>query len=280
MINQFKKIKYNSKKQKEKYLEITQNLSLKEKEKLLENLLSENIWAYFQLIVKILFDIASDNEKYIQLLKKVYLKVKNDLGSAPFFNMLIDLGGKKQNIGIKIYNLIQKQGDNEEFIDASGLILGGYSISHEEILNNLLEDKILNYPLTNTIIKAIGVKSIELGNISEMESEFLDFVSKSNDERFLRELMNFYIISHRIDPNYFYNKIKELMEKNNRRVNGMIFIRIKKLGLSTNQFLELANLTKDCDEYALGEVISALALDNHDYSDNEEFEEIVIYSPA
>jgi len=209
------------------------------------------------------------------LLEKVYLKVKNDMASAPFFNMLVDLGQNKKDIGIKIYNKIQEESNNEGLKDVSGSILGGYSMNDNTILDKLIEDKKLSYPFTNTLVKAIIVKSERLFdkdnnyNLSEKEYGFLDFVSQSDDEIFLRELMNLYRFLYHIDKTYFYKKIKDLMGKKKSSINSMIWIFREKLKLSNTQLLELAELTKDCDKYAIGELISALTHNKIDYSSQE-----------
>ena len=84
VIKEFKEIRYKWEEQKEKYLELVSELSSEKKKELLKELLKTDLWSYFQLITEILFDIASDNEDYIKLLEKVYLKVRNDMASSPF----------------------------------------------------------------------------------------------------------------------------------------------------------------------------------------------------
>jgi len=285
MIKGLEEIRYNFEGQKKKYLEITKNLSLEQKQELLNEILEKDLWSYFQFVVDVLYEIASDNNDYIELLEKIYLKIKNDMGSSPFFNMFVDLGQNKKDIGIKIYNKIQGENNNEGLKDISGLILGGYSINDNTILDKLIEDKKLSYPFTNTLIKAIMVKSerfFEEDNkydLLKKDYEFLDFVLQSDDEKFLGELTNLCIFLHDINKDYFYKKIKELMSKKKSSINRMVFIRRSKLKLSNEQFFELAELTKDCDEYALSELISAIVLnDNKDYyQEVEKISDLFIY---
>lgn len=275
MIKEFKEIRYKWEEQKEKYLEIASNFSLEKKKELLNEILEKDLWSYFQLITEILFDIASENKNYIEFLEKVYLKVKNDMASAPFFNMLVDLGQNKKDIGINIYNKIQEENNNEGLKNILGFILGGYSMNDNIILDKLTEDKKLVYPNTNITLKAILVKSERLFDknnnydLSEKEYEFLNFVSQSDDERFLRELMNLYRFLYHIDITYFYEKIKDLMSKKKSSINSMIWIFREKLKLSNAQLLELAELTKDCDEYAIDELMSAITHNKSSYSSQE-----------
>jgi len=274
MIEKFKDIRYKFSEQKEKYVKICKSLSHEEKQKLLDSALEKDLWAYFQLIVEALFDISSGEEKYIQSLEKIYMKVKNDLASSPFFEMLIRVGKEKPEIGILIYNRIQKESKNEDLKSVSGLILGGYSINNEEYLDELLGNKGLNYPITNITLKAILVKYENQKQIPKKIYDFLNLVSNSDEEIFLTELMNLCIFLYKIDESYFYSKIIEIMGKKKSRVNGMIFIRSQKLSLSDEQFIELAKLTRDCDEYALGELMYTIT----NYSENvKEVSELFIY---
>lgn len=285
MIKELKEVRYKFEEQKKEYSKITYGLSLEKKQKILKELLDTDLWSYFQFITEILFDIASENKDYLELLERIYLKVKNDMASAPFFDMLVSLGQNKKDIGIKIYNKLQEESDNKGLKDVLGFILGGYSINDNTILNKLTEDKKLVYPDTIIILKAIMVKSERLFNkdnnynLSEKEYEFLDFVSQSDDERFLRELMNVYRFLYHIDISYFYEKIKDLMSKKKSSINSMIWIFREKLKLSNAQLLELAELTKDCDEYAIGELMSAIIHNKLSYSSQEikQISELFIY---
>jgi len=286
MLKKLKNKYYRFEEQIKIYNSSKSKLSDKEKYKLIDNLLTgSDFWGYFELITKIAYELADDSDKYCELLEKVYLKVKNDMASAPFFNMLVDLGQNKKDIGIKIYNKIQGESNNEGLKDVLGFILGGYSMNDNTILYKLTEDKKLVYPDTIIILKAIMVKSEKLFDkdnnydLSEKEYEFLDFVSQTDDERFLKELMNLYRFLYHINKTYFYKKIKDLMSKKKSSINSMIWIFKERLKLSNAQILDLAELTKDCDEYAISELISSLTHNKSNYSSQEikQISELFIY---
>lgn len=271
MTKEIKHLRYNFSEQKEEYPKISKRLSQKEKENLLNKLFEDDLWSYFQLIVEILYDLSSDGEEYINLLEKVYSEIKYDMASFTFFQMLIKLG-REHRQGIKIYEKIMSN-ENEEFSIISGLILGGYSIKNNEKLEESIKNKELSYPKTNVLLKAILVKGEEVKNITSQEYSFLNRVLKSDNEKILMELMNTCIFLYKINKGYFLEMIKNLMNKKKSRINGKVWIMKEKMGLSNQEIFELAELTKDCDEYAIGEIIKSLVLNKTKYS-KEEIEKI------
>lgn len=258
MMEKFEEIRYEFEKQKEKYLKLKTEISKEKKYELLNKISKDDIWAYFQLSIEILFDLASEGDLYRNTLEDFYHKIKLDMASGPFFQMLIKIGKEKPKIGLSIYNEIQKESNNKDMKSISGLILGGYSIKDEKYLDKLLEKKEVSYPLTNTTLKAILVVYEDQKQIPLKVYNFLDLVSSSNNEAILIELLNICSVFYKIDEEYFYKLIKRIMEKKKSRVNGRIFIRHKKMDLSKEKFIELVNLTKDCDEFALSEIMYAI----------------------
>jgi len=274
MIKEFEDIRYKFDEQKERYNSLYQRISLENKKSILTENLDKDIWAYFQLSIEIFYDICSDTEEYISLLEKFYNKIKNDMASAPFFEMLVRIGKEKPSIGLAIYKEINQNSNNDELKTISGLILGGYSIKDDSLLSDLLKSRTLEYPLTNLALKAILIKYENEKAIPEEVKSFIGYVSNSEEEKHLRELMNLCIFLYKLDNNYFYDVIKKIMEKKNSRVNEMIFIRCKRLNFSSKQVIELAELTKDCDEYALNELMHSFI----DYPEKvEEISELFIY---
>ncbi|OIO80208.1 hypothetical protein AUJ84_04145 [Candidatus Pacearchaeota archaeon CG1_02_32_132] len=274
MIKEFEDIRYKFEEQKVRYTSISNKFSFEDKKKIIETILEEDIWAYFQLAVEILFEFCSDTKEYINLLERTYNKIKNDMASAPFFEMLIRIGKEKPSIGLAIYKEINQNSNSDELKTISGLILGGYSIKENNLLNKLIGERKIEYPLTNLTLKAILVKYENENAIPEEVKSFIEYVSNSEEEKHLRELMNLCIFLYKLDNNYFYDIIKKIMEKKNSRVNEMIFIRCKRLNFSSKQFIELAELTKDCDEHALNELMHSFI----DYPEEvENISELFIY---
>ena len=273
MIERFEKTRFKFKEQTKSYLELKNKISIEEKYVLLDEIIKEFTWAYFQLSVEILFDLVSDDERYLSYLEKVFLKVKEDMASGPFFQMLIKIGKEKPEIAIKVYYKIQEKSD-DDLKTISGLILGGYSMNDEKYLTELLGNKKITFPITNITLKAILVKYENQKQIPKIVYGFLNQVSDSNDEIFLIELINVCIFLYPINTDYFYDLIKKIMSKKKSMVNGTIFIKCKKLEFSNEQFLELVELTKDCDEFALRRLMYTII----DYPEKfEKISELFIY---
>src|SRR3989339_2264620 len=138
MIEKFKQFRFEFDKQKEEYSKIKGDITEENKYVLLDEINKESIWNYFQLSIEILFDLASDSEKYLEYLDSVFLKVKGDMASGPFFEMLIKVGKEKQEVAIKLYYIIQNKSNNIDLKIISGLILGGYSFYNEGLLKDLI----------------------------------------------------------------------------------------------------------------------------------------------
>ena len=255
MIEKFKEFRLKFDEQKEEYSKIKDNISEKEKYILLDEIDKESTGDYFQLSVDTLFDLASNSDKYLRILENTFLKVKGDMASGSFFEMLIKIGEEKKEIGISIYNKIQGESKNDELKIASGLILGGYSIKEKEYLDDLLKIKKMEYPLTNTILKTILVLYEKEKELSNEVYNFLNLASDSNEELILTELVNVCIFLYAKNKEYFYNLIKKIIIKKKLRSVGRIFIMDKKVELSKSQFIELANLTKDYDEFVLSDLM-------------------------
>lgn len=257
MIKQFEEFRYNFEEQEKKYLKISKKFSEEQKYQLLEQILEKDLWSYFQLITKILFDLASNKKVYLKKLEEIYHRIKEDMASSPFFEMLIKIGKEKRETGIEIYNLIQKRNKDKEFKIISGLILGGYSIQDDSLLKKMIKREI-SYPLTNIFLKAILVKYEKEKEIDLEVYSYFEEAEKNGNEFILEELMNIYLTLYPINKDYFYKKIKKLINKKRNNLNRMIFIRIKKLGLAKEQFFELIELSKDYDNYSLSNLIYSL----------------------
>ena len=69
MIEKFKQFRFEFDKQKEEYSKIKGDITEENKYVLLDEINKESIWNYFQLSIEILFDLASDSEKYLEYLE-------------------------------------------------------------------------------------------------------------------------------------------------------------------------------------------------------------------
>lgn len=263
MLEEIEKIRFGFEKQKEFYKKNSSNYNLEGKYKLIEEG-SKDIWSYFSLVTEILFDLASEEDRYLLILKSIFEKIKNDLASGPFFDILIRLGKEKPEIAIKIYEKIQKDIPDNDLKIVSGLILGAYSIKDEEILKKLLETD-LNYPLTNTILKAILIKYENSKELPKKIYDYLEKVSKTEHQEILNELINIYLALYKINKNYFYEKIKKVANRKISPINARIFLRAEQLKFSKKQIFELIEISKDCNENTLDNIMYSLINRPKDY---------------
>jgi len=256
MIEKFKQFRFEFDKQKEEYFKIKDDITKEEKYVLLDEINQESIWNYFQLSVEVLFDLVSDDEKYLSYLEKVFLKIKGDMASGPFYERLIQIGKEKQEIAIKLYNMIQNKSKDIDLKIISGLILGAYSF-HEENKLKELTSKTSDYPMRNTILKAILVRYREETLPLEIK-KYLDEIALLSDEKILIELMDIYLSFYKEEKGYFYEKIKSLAKRNISSVNGSLFWKIIRIKLDEEHILELIELCKDSDENIIGNMMYPL----------------------
>src|SRR3989339_786748 len=272
MIEKFKQFRFEFDKQKEEYSKIKGDITEENKYVLLDEINKESIWNYFQLSIEILFDLASDSEKYLEYLDSVFLKVKGDMASGPFFEMLIKVGKEKQEVAIKLYYIIQNKSNNIDLKIISGLILGGYSFYNEGLLKDLIKRK-LEYPTKNTILKAILVK-YEKEILPTEVKECLNKTMLSHDERILTELMNLYLSFYKNEKSYFYEKIKSLAERKIISVNRLLFWKTIGIKLDKEHILELIELYKNSEETIINDMMYPLI----DYPDEiEKISKLFIY---
>ena len=272
MIEKFKQFRFEFDKQKEEYSKIKGDITEENKYVLLDEINKESIWNYFQLSIEILFDLASDSEKYLEYLDSVFLKVKGDMASGPFFEMLIKVGKEKQEVAIKLYYIIQNKSNNIDLKIISGLILGGYSFYNEGLLKDLIKRN-LEYPTKNTILKAILVK-YEKEILPTEVKECLNKTMLSHDERILTELMNLYLSFYKNEKSYFYEKIKSLAERKIISVNRLLFWKTIGIKLDKEHILELIELYKNSEETIINDMMYPLI----DYPDEiEKISKLFIY---
>ncbi|MFA5953335.1 MAG: hypothetical protein WC812_01960 [Candidatus Pacearchaeota archaeon] len=272
MIEKFKQFRFEFDKQKEEYFKIKDDITKEEKYVLLDEINQESIWNYFQLSVEVLFDLVSDDEKYLSYLEKVFLKIKGDMASGPFFEMLIKVGKEKQEIAIRLYDLIRDKSDNIDLKIISGRILGGYAFHDETSLKELIK-KDSDYPMRNTILKAILVRYEKEILPLEIKS-YLDKTELFSDERILTELMGLYLCLYKNEKYYFYNKIKLLAKRKISSVNRLLFWMTVGIKLEKEHILELIELCKDSD----GEIVRDMMYPLIDYPDEiEKISKLFIY---
>jgi hypothetical protein len=253
MIKGLEKLYYRYDEQKKVYAKYSSKLSIDEKYSLIYEYLNNSryFWGYFQLVSDIALEISDDSDKFIKLLSDFNKKVRNNMAQKPFLDLLVSLGSKK--FALSLYNKIlndTKLDDNLRTI--SGLILGG--MNSEKKIKKRLKEKI-KYPQTNSYLKSILV-FYEKKDLDKTIYKYFDDILKSQNVNLIQELA---FLSYRLyskDPDYFYNKIKEMAKLNNKNVNWIIYSRLSYDNKFTKeQFFELVDLIKDSEINIVDETI-------------------------
>ncbi|MFW5847001.1 MAG: hypothetical protein ACOCUU_02455 [Nanoarchaeota archaeon] len=258
MIEEIKKTKYKFKEQLELYEKIKNDLSTSDKFKLIDNLINDDIFSYLELIAKFTFDIAEVSEKYVKFLERFSEKIKNDMAQWPFLNSLKEIGRRRQDIALQLYEKIMSESKEDFLKIIAGLILGGYSIEHEEKFKEMIKDETDDLRLISYMKSIIVIYEKE----SEIPTEvfnFLDKIEKSGKENLLRELANVSLALYDKDQDYFYDKILNIVRLNNKDFNYLIFSRLSYTEtINKKRRFDLIELAKDSEEIVVDEILQIL----------------------
>lgn len=254
--------KYNSSKQIEEWNQIKDRLSPEEKEIIVENALSKDIWGYLDLLSEILFDIASDSDKYIQILETLSSKVKNDMAQGPFLSTLIKIGQEKKDIAIQLRNKIIEKSRSEHLKILSGLILGGIGTEDEKTILDLIEMNIKQEKTSSILqsyLKAILIMNEKQKEIDKRYLSIVENTLNKKDEGANIEIMNFSLSNYNKNKQFFYKIIKTLISENNDSYKRFLFSRLSYQDIiEEKKLFELISLSKDADEKVLDEIVMCL----------------------
>jgi len=255
MIEKLKELRYKSKEQLEFYEQEKEMLSYEDKNKILNELLNEEIFAYLELISRLLFDLANVTPEYLILLEKISDKIKNDMAQGSFLNTLKEVGYKKEKIALELYKKIISESKNDYLKIVSGLILGGYSISHEEEFKEMIKEDKSVLELVS-YLKAILVLYEKNQKLPQEIIQFLNKIGSSKEQILLRELANISMVLYNKDEEYFYKKIDSLVTLNNLEINYLIFSRLSYLKVMDKpERFKLIEKVKDSEEQVIDEAI-------------------------
>jgi len=229
--------RYDASKQIEKWNQVKANLKVEDKETIALNALEgdRDIWGYLDLISEILFDIASDSNKYIQMLGMISSKVKNDMAQGPFLSSLIRIGQEKEDIaGIKNRKLVLDLIERNINLEQNPLILQSY-------------------------LKAILVMNEKQ---KKMEKKYLKFIEKLLNKKIENvnvEILNFSLSNYDKNKSFFYKIIKSLIIENNEIYKKFLFGRLSYQDIiEEKRLFELIELSKEANEKTIDEIVMGL----------------------
>lgn len=265
MIEELNKLYHQYDKQIEVYKRHKAKLSKDEKYNLINEFFEKrDFWGYFELITDIMFEISDSSDKFAQLLEKMNNKVKNDMAQKPFMDLFIKIGEEKP-FALDLYDKILNSKLEESLRIVSGLILGGYSLKYgEKELSKRIAQKI-EYPYTNSYLKAILVKYDSV-KIPIKISSYLEKISKAKNEKILFEFCFICMKFYKKEPKKFYNYIRQLVKLNNNSINWIIFDRFTYQDIiPKNKRFELIEMAKDYDVRVINKIVESLRKYPDDY---------------
>lgn len=264
MIKEFRDKRYKFEEQLALYKKHRNELSHDLKFSLVNKLVSDNIFAYLEVISKIVFDIADTSDNYLRLLEAITEKIKHDLAKGPFLKSLEEIGEKKGKKAIELYNKIIEESNNDTLVVFSGLILGGYAKKHEDELTKLLKGNVNNLILSS-YLEAILV-AYRTKELSKEIYTFLDKIERSKEEKLLIKLANISLALYKKNEKYFYNKILNLVKLKNDSINSLIFSKLSYLKIINKEHrFALIKISKDSNKYVIDEILQILIKHPRDY---------------
>ena len=139
----------------------------------------------------------------------------------------------------------------------SGLILGGYALNDfKDLLIHY--SKVLNYPETNSLLKAI----LLYFQNKELNSETKTFLLKVSESKDTKILIEFAFVSMKLinkDKKIFFNYIKDLVKLKNSEISYLIFDSLTFSEIITKkEYFDLVEISKNQDFSIINKIIETL----------------------
>lgn len=188
--------------------------------RILEKLTEGYIFRWLDFICSKLEDLATE-KNFVDLLRKIISKIKNDMAQGPFIRNLIKIGEKNPELGFSLY---EKMGytNESDLINYSSFPLGGAGKNNFETAFVLIEKGLRseNSELVKSSIKALRVIFEEKPELQKTKEIFdhLDRLSEQKDQlRIQTEVMNAYFDFSRFSnvKNHCIEKLFEFAEREN-----------------------------------------------------------------
>lgn len=187
----------------EEYLKFYE-IDNKKMAKILECLVDDYVFRWLDFIRFILPKVASE-KSFVNLLRKIILKIKEDLAQGTFIRALIKIGEENPKLGFFLYGQMAVEKE-EELIPYSSFLLGGAGRKNFDYAFSMIEEGLKN---ENPNLKAAYIRALRV--IFENESklkkprkifEILDRFSSDNEHVVVQiETLKAYFDFSRIQPN-------------------------------------------------------------------------------
>lgn len=248
--------------------EFDENLILR----LLECLVEDDIWKWLKYIGYKLPEVASTEERFIELVEKIAGKVRGDMAQGPFIGALIDIGLTNPKLG---FALFQKMTGKEGLIFYSSFPLGGAGRTDFEKAFHFIKEGTKS---SNSELKAASIRALRV--IFEKEEkpkksaeifEILKNASNKEENIVVRnEVANAYIDFNKFDPKECTDNLIRLANQGDSsiRLNLAYSLQTAKLVHGEDVIKILKICSEDDDERVLKRVSIALAFNGKEYPED------------
>ncbi len=194
------------------------NLSgnLNEKEQILNKILQKkNLWHLIEPLSKLLYDLATPSLSFIKNLESVFSKIGQNIRNKAILEALANIGLNKSEGASKIREMILEHSSNQELIILSGFILGGMIKNKEQLLNELITNKIRNetdIPILLSYYKAILFLC-----------EDKRVINRKYRKLIFLELIRFSLHNYKKNKNFSFRVISDIISKKDSQYSKMLF---------------------------------------------------------
>ena len=234
--------------------------------RILEKLTEGYIFRWLDFICSKLEDLATE-KNFVDLLRKIISKIKNDMAQGPFIRNLIKIGEKNPELGFSLY---EKMGYTNEsnLINYSSFPLGGAGKNNFEKAFVLIEKGLRseNSEVVKSSIKALRVIFEEKPELQKTKEIFdhLDRLSEQKDQLGIQtEVMNAYFDFSRFSnvKNHCIEKLFEFAERENSdiRFNLADSLISRNLPDAETEIELLTKCAADNNEHVLSRIAWALS---------------------
>lgn len=236
---------------------------------LLERLSEDNIFKWLDYVSFKLMELASTEDRFINLLKKIVLKIKGDMAQGPFIRALIKIGSKDHELGVALFEKMEVQ--DGDLIFYSSFPLGGSGkIKFGDVFQTIQEKFESNDPnLKATCIRALRVIFEEDDHLKEDQKifEMLDRASIETEDVVVRnEATNAFIDFNKVDSERCTRALIKLAQQcPDIRFNLANRLLASDLARSADTINILKICSQDNDNQVLDRVSQTLAKRGKDY---------------
>lgn len=237
---------------------------------ILELLIDEYIFRWLDFICQKLPDLTLEDD-FVNLLKKIILKIKNDMAQGPFIRALIKIGEQNMKLGFSLYQQMILKGDSD-LISYSSFPLGGAGKkSFNEALSLIKGDLNSQNPhLKAASIKALRVifeDAAELQEPSEVFNILHTYSSEQEDTILQLEVLKAYFDFSRFEYEECIQQLLRFAKRENSEIRFALadILTYRDLRKKEDEIELLALCAEDSDKNVLSRVSPALSKKGHEF---------------